>query len=147
MIFQTIFLVLLTTTYGITKDQFEGFVNGLREDLNNPSPCYSGFTDLNITYAEFASNETFTFNLHVFQTLVNEFTTTVSVCQIQPLFNTIYEVFIPENMNAMTVYVLVSLNQFMPIYDKYLQATNDKNEYLQGFYSGQIFSLLFNYHV
>ena len=77
----------------------------------------------------------------------DELTETVETCQLEPLVDQIYDTFIPANMNAMTNYVLLNLGTLMPLYTDYTEASANKDQYMQGWYLGKIFSLLFNYKI
>ena len=142
-----VFLFLTLVTGLPTRLEVSGFMNGLRISMSTPSPCLSGFDEVAYLCDTFAVNDTFTTNLHIFRSVVNELTETVQICQMEPLANQIYDTFIPANMNAMTNYVLLNIGTFMPLCNGYMNASANHDPYLEGWYAGKIFSLLFNYKI
>ena len=142
-----IFLFIALVSGLPTRLEVSGFMNGLRISLTTPSPCLSGFDEVDTLYNSFSWNYTFSANLHMFKSLINELTETVETCQLEPLVDQIYDTFIPANMNAMTNYVLLNLGTLMPLYTDYTEASANKDQYMQGWYLGKIFSLLFNYKI
>ena len=138
-----------------SDDSFSsGFIQGLRKTSGTTSGCYSSILQIDVEYQNFIEEEVKIRNtdalLHSFQTLTNQFATTLSVCNFEGLLNYILSLFETNeeseftNLESFELNLLLNIGSLTAYYGEFNSATDP---YTQGYYAGKNFSTTFQFYI
>ncbi|OMJ72228.1 hypothetical protein SteCoe_29366 [Stentor coeruleus] len=138
-------IVLISSCLATDYTQIvSGFIQGLRKDNLVESSCYSGFFAISESFEASMNSTSIGSYLHNFQDFTNILVATIDICQFRSLLDQIISTFQPDQMEALELYVLTFLTEFIDLYNLFESASTD---YDKGFYGGKIFSKLFGYYI
>jgi hypothetical protein len=153
IMFWGIFLVALTAAQGETF--FNGLIQGLRLSTVSKSNCLISIESTQYARKEFvdsmtSSTSSISGRLHKFQSMVNLFTNSATICKIQSLTDNIQKFFtslrqyLDGQYDGYAIYLTTKLTEITNYWNKF---QSSELPYDRGYYFAKTFSLVFRYNI
>jgi hypothetical protein len=144
-------VICLVSVSASDSDFFSGFLSGLLKSQTQPSECVLSIQLTEFYYSNLMDAELSIYKtkelLYSFSIFFNQLTQTVNICKVQSLFDEIFSLFTPDNMKNFEINALGQSPALIGYYKNLQQAIASQDVFSEGFYTGKIFSSLFNYRI
>ena len=147
--------ILATIVTGQESSYFSGFIQGLRKSTTSKSNCLVSIEATQYAADVFSqslvsSTSSISGILHNFQSVVNLFTNSATVCKVQSLTDNMLLVFqslqkyVDGQYDGYAIYLTTKLADINSYWSK-MQAS--EQAYDRGFYFGLVFAIVFRYNI
>ena len=150
----TLFM-LVAGVMGQDSSFFEGFIQGLRQSTTSKSNCLVSIEATQYAADVFSqswdsASSSISGRIHNFQSVVNLFTNSATVCKVQSLTDNMLLVFqslqsyVNGQYDGYAIYLTTKLPEINNFWSK-MQAS--EQAYDKGYYFGLVFALVFRYNI